>query len=325
MQRDAAWPQWPWETLISPLKQIQSSHLAERTSASVETVELERVLQNGEPIEPDENDIYYVYDRPITDIVTIEANVSDGDYGSGIRMTDFWIGAPDDTPDVFESNDSGKRIGIDNHPTTVGGIYKADWDIDDFEPGEYIIHVLAYDQAGNMKNIEIKMWKRLEIVPNWTLIREIRLGRVEYSVSPEYSFNKAKEDWNKNDWYFTYLVGVDVRFGWLDYALRYYVVIGRGKPHTDLTAYNPDQYRAEVWYQITKGGPIYAVFDAHNSGYTENKWYKYPEDPVVGTIWTGTQWIPPVNNPPNWNCYHGPEEGKIGWVAGDWKFLLLPK
>jgi hypothetical protein len=148
---------FPRRNLMSPLAQKNSPRLVERTSAEVETVELERVLQNGEEIEPDENDIYSVYDRPITDIVTIEVNVSDGDYGSGIRMVDFWVGAPDDTPNIFESNNSGKRIAIDEHKEAVGGIYTVDWDVDDFDEGEYTLHILAYDQAGNRGDISLNI------------------------------------------------------------------------------------------------------------------------------------------------------------------------
>ncbi len=151
---------FPGRNFITPKNQMNSPLLSERTSAEVETVEIERVLQNGELIEPD-GGIYYVYDSPITDIVTIEVNVSDGNYGSGIRMTDFWVGAPDDTPDIFEGNNSGKRIEIDAHPETVGGIYKANWNIDEEDgsdspfAGAYTLHILAYDQAGNREDISI--------------------------------------------------------------------------------------------------------------------------------------------------------------------------
>lgn len=313
---------FPGRVFLTPKNQMNSPLLSERTSASVEIVEIERVLQNGEEVEPDENDIYYVYDRPdVPDKVTIEVNVSDGDYGSGIRMTDFWVGAPDDTPDVFESNDSGKRIGIDNHTETVGGIYTANWDIDDFEPGEYTLHILAYDQAGNVGNVEIKARKNPVLSPYVSWIPDYRkYGKVwPEGGSLQSAFERAKADWGNID---TTLCDEPLALTVKSY---FYAVFSLSLfPKANLTSYDPSQYYAELWFQPKRYNDD---FDAHGSGFEETKWYKYPENPVVGTDWVGSIKYPLNNDPPNWNQpFESWDQSatRIGWGLQP-KLYLFPK
>lgn len=80
---------------------------------------------------------------------------------------------------------------------------------------------------------------------------------------------------------------------------EYYTVNSLSEfPKVNLTTYDPAQYSAEFWFKIMR---YIDIFDAHGSGYEENKWYKYPENPVVGTNWVGSIKYPENNNPPNWN------------------------
>lgn len=131
-------------------------------------------------------------------------------------------------------------------------------------------------------------------------------------------------DWLGSTWKTGYVSNPLVfdRKTWADGGDIYIVSIIRARPYVNLTAYNPDQYRAEFWYYVQS--IVSGYFDAHNSGYEENAWYKHPEDPVVGTEWTGTQWIPEVNSPPIWNQPTGGHSGR-GWATTMPKVYLFPK
>lgn len=76
---------------------------------------------------------------------TPKGYASDGDYGSGITMVEFWEGEPDDTPEERP----GYRIGFDNHDTNVSGYYECA-----FPPGFELTKqgkIKVFDQAGNWK------------------------------------------------------------------------------------------------------------------------------------------------------------------------------
>lgn len=109
-----------WRSL-RPEKQMNSSKFEIRTEAEVKEV---RLVSSEEG--------------------TLKAYASDGDYGSGITMVEFWNGKPDATPDSTEG--TGKRLdqGWDAHDADVGDYYTHYY-------GGTVTHLYAkaFDQAGN--------------------------------------------------------------------------------------------------------------------------------------------------------------------------------
>ena len=117
--------------------------------------------EEGNSIEPDEEEIYQV-----SGVVTIEADISDGDYGSGVdRMV---VLVEDDKEDTFYLNGEeyiegdGEEIpeeSMDNHDEDVEGDYTLEWDTNNFPSGFYTLHILAYDEAGNVEETMIEVVK----------------------------------------------------------------------------------------------------------------------------------------------------------------------
>ena len=115
--------------------------------------------EEGNPIEPDEEEIY-----PVSGVVTIEADISDGDYGSGVdRMV---VLVEDDKGDTFYLNGEeyiegdGEEIpeeSMDDHDEDVEGDYTLEWDTNNFPSGFYTLHILAYDEAGNVEETMINV------------------------------------------------------------------------------------------------------------------------------------------------------------------------
>ncbi|MFH1548866.1 MAG: hypothetical protein ABID32_06145 [Candidatus Omnitrophota bacterium] len=238
----------PWRHLLTPKNQMNSPLLSGRSFAELETLELDSILQNNEQVEPDSNGVYYVCDRPgRQDVVTIKVNADGGGDGSGVRMADFWVGKPDDTPDIFEGNDGGKRIEIDDHKEAVGGIYKADWIIDDFGLGEYTLYILAYDQAGNMGDVMVQV-EIIEIAPISASVSGKQI-KGEGGQSPFWfsSFNQA---W---DW-------VVERYGMVDWHDTGGTIINcaGGMMHRDAPPENPEW---PEWRATLGAGRAYLTFN----------------------------------------------------------------
>jgi len=97
----------------------------------------------------DENDVYTVWGTT----VTIEVDVTDtgSECFSGIDKVVFFI--EDDAGDTYYLNGTTDIPTQDDHDEPIGGTYTISWNTDTFEPGEYTLHILAYDQAGNVNNI----------------------------------------------------------------------------------------------------------------------------------------------------------------------------
>lgn len=300
----------------------------------------------GAEILPDENDVYMVWNT-----VTIEVDVTDTGSVcfSGIDKVVFFV--EDDIGDTYYLNGTADIPTQDDHDEPIEGTYTIGWNTDIFDEGEYTLHILAYDQVGNVRNISIEAWKKYGSSPplsSWKSSfgiqrTEDKYGGAAWDIGPpnppssiNEGIERATEDFNSRDWKDIFadvsqevpgaLVAESSDRGGGYYVYMYTMEISRGYPFSNLSSYDPDQYSAECWFQITAHG---RGFDAHGSGYEENKWYKYPENPVVGTNWAGTIYVPEVNDPPNWNqltswSYYFVGQGK-GWKASQPKVFLFPK
>ncbi|GEM_PF-4866524 len=157
----------------------------------------------GNPIEPDEEGVYQVSGK-----ITIEANISDGDYGSGVdRMV---VLVEDDAGDTFylngeeyvEGNTQIPEESLDDHDEDVEGTYTLAWDTDIkdeqnnplFPPGYYTLHVLAYDQAGNVKEETIEVVKKGDNL--WKVYRkfDVHEDYDTYVPTPE-DFGEYWKEW----------------------------------------------------------------------------------------------------------------------------------
>ena len=299
---------------------------------------------------PDQNGVYTVYGT-----VTIKAEVTDEQTClSGVDKVVFYV---EDANGITRYLNGTTDIPTqDDHNEPIGGTYTINWNTDIFSPGKYTLHIVAYDQAGNVKNISMKVWKRSisSLSPSVRWVDDLnypisggegamkRYG--EYlcdedadplcyePISMGNAFEYAKGEWNGASW--EHVANLTPRVwapgfysSWGFYI--YYVYVLRSCPYSNSTGYNPEQYSAQCWFQIQKPPGTPSLFRAYGSGYAENLWYKYPEDPVVGTDWTGTQWVPFVNEPPAWtqdwtDWKHG---GMSGWqvVSSSLKIILFPK
>lgn len=119
-----------WQQILTPWTQMHSGKFEIRTEAEVKEVRL------VEPSGPGSLDAY----------------ASDGEYGSGITMVEFWHGYPDDTP--FEGG-TGIRLfkGWDPHNEDLGGNYTHNYYPNQVDH----LYVKAFDQAGNYKIASLEM------------------------------------------------------------------------------------------------------------------------------------------------------------------------
>ena len=243
----------------------------------------------GNSIEPDEEGVYQVSGR-----ITIEADISDGDYGSGVdRMV---VLVENDEGDTFylngeeyvEGDTQISEESMDDHDENVEGIYAVEWDtrITDpetgdslFPPGYYTLHILAFDQAGNVgkREVEVKIRRKIKINP-YDVDYDPEMDMV-YFLYPRSSDNS--DDWgiirtkiDGTQWYDYGCVGGYIRNIALDPVTKNVFFVQEGWFSGLFTEVTPT---GSIIYVETFGNDYYdTYFDTQQGAVYTAEWYYHP-------------------------------------------------